>query len=75
LRASLDPERFQALEKVQAAWLEYARAHCRWDGAFYEGGSLQPMIVARCMAALTQQRIRELDAYRCGKPSPPEDCP
>lgn len=75
MRAALEIEHFQALERVQGAWQTYARDHCRWNGAFYEGGSMQPMVVADCMATLTESRIRELETYRCGKPSPPGDCP
>lgn len=74
LRTALEPEHFKSLERVQAAWLTFARDHCRWNGGFYEGGSMQPMAVADCMATLTEQRIDELRKYRCGRPSPPGDC-
>jgi len=74
LRTALEPEHFKALEQVQTTWLTFARNHCRWNGGFYEGGSLQPMVLADCMAMLTEQRIVELKKYRCGKPSPPGDC-
>jgi uncharacterized protein YecT (DUF1311 family) len=75
LRAALEPEHFHALERVQSSWRGYAREHCRWNGGFYEGGSMQPMVVAHCMASVTDERIRELKTFRCGKPSPPGDCP
>ena len=73
-RFSLEAEHFHALGRVQSSWRAYAREHCHWNGGFYEGGSMQPMVVADCMASLTEERIGELKKFRCGKPSPPGDC-
>jgi uncharacterized protein YecT (DUF1311 family) len=75
LHRSLESTAIPDLDRAQAAWLTYARAHCGWGGAAFDGGSLQPMIIADCMAALTEQRIATLKDYLCGwRPEDPE-CP
>jgi uncharacterized protein YecT (DUF1311 family) len=68
LRRTLDSAAMPGLDSSQAAWLAYARAHCRWDGAAFAGGSMQAMVVAGCMGALTEQRIDSLKNFLCGWP-------
>jgi uncharacterized protein YecT (DUF1311 family) len=74
LRRTLDSRALPVLERAQAAWLAYSRSHCGWDGAAFEGGSMQPMIISGCMAALTEQRIATLKNYLCGWPPEEPDC-
>jgi uncharacterized protein YecT (DUF1311 family) len=46
---------------AQRAWLAYRDAHCDSVKFQYEGGSIQPMIWAQCMADTTRQRITTLN--------------
>lgn len=75
LHRSLDVRAIPALDRAQAAWVGYARAHCGWDGGAFEGGSMQPMIISACMATLTEQRIATLKDYLCGWPPEAPPCP
>jgi uncharacterized protein YecT (DUF1311 family) len=74
LRRALDDRALPGLEQSQQSWLAYAKSHCRWDGAAFEGGSMQPMIVLGCLAAITEQRIATLKPYLCGWPPEAPDC-
>lgn len=52
---------FDSLLTAQRAWLTYRDAHCGMDRyAPTNGGSMEPMLVAFCMRALTQERIEQL---------------
>jgi uncharacterized protein YecT (DUF1311 family) len=51
-----------ALKTAQRAWIGYRDGHCELEGFSARGGSLEPMLVAGCLAGLTQARTRELDA-------------
>jgi uncharacterized protein YecT (DUF1311 family) len=75
LHRSLDPRAIPELDRAQAAWQAYSRAHCGWGGAAFKGGSMQPMIISDCMAALTEQRIATLKDYLCGWPPGDPECP
>ena len=48
------------LVKAQKSWLVYRDAQCEFEGFAARGGSLQPMLVAGCRAALTNERVKEL---------------
>jgi uncharacterized protein YecT (DUF1311 family) len=74
LRRTVDPRAFPEFDRTQAAWLAYARSHCRWDGAAFEGGSMHSMVVSGCLAAITEQRIATLKPYLCGWPPEAPDC-
>jgi uncharacterized protein YecT (DUF1311 family) len=47
---------------AQRAWLAYRDANCDSVKFQYDGGSIQPMIWAQCMADTTQQRLTTLSA-------------
>ena len=51
-----------ALRDAQRAWLAFRDSACEAEGAVYAGGSIQPMIVASCLARLTRQRSEDLRA-------------
>lgn len=75
LRRTLDARALPGLDQSQQSWLAYAKSHCRWDGAAFEGGSMQPMIVLGCLAAITEQRIATLKHYYlCGWPPEAPGC-
>lgn len=54
------PGYFETMLAAQRAWLTYRDAHCDSEGFRYWGGSMEPMIVAGCRAALTRERTQQL---------------
>ena len=52
----------ESLLKAQRAWIDYRDGHCATEGAKYAGGSIMPLIVNSCLAALTERRTQELKA-------------
>lgn len=64
--ASLDreydshPGYFETLLAAQRAWLAYRDNHCRNEGYFARGGSLEPLLVSGCLAQLTRARTAQL---------------
>ena len=65
LTRTVDSSRARTLSRVQVLWVRYRDAHCRWDSSAVEGGSMQPMWIADCRAALTEARIAELKHSLC----------
>lgn len=53
-------EFLDALMASQRAWIAYRDAQCAWQGFEAHGGSMEPMLVNGCLAALTEQRIKDL---------------
>lgn len=49
-----------ALLASQRAWIAFRDAECEWQGFEAHGGSLEPMLVAGCLARLTRDRIKQL---------------
>lgn len=49
-----------ALLKGQRAWITYRDGHCETIGYYARGGSLEPMLVASCLADITRHRTEEL---------------
>ena len=54
------PGYFDTLLAAQRAWLTYRDAHCRGEGYFARGGSLEPLLVSTCKTALTKDRTDQL---------------
>lgn len=50
----------QALLKAQRAWINYRDAQCENYGFQARGGTMEPMLVAGCLADLTDIRTKEL---------------
>ncbi|PKP95011.1 MAG: urease [Alphaproteobacteria bacterium HGW-Alphaproteobacteria-14] len=53
---------FESLLESQRGWLRYRDAHCRVEGYYARGGSLEPLLVSTCKARLTRMRTEELRA-------------
>ena len=51
----------ETLLEAQRAWLKFRDAHCRSEGYFARGGSMEPMLVSSCMAHQTNIRTAELE--------------
>ena len=49
-----------ALVQAQRAWIAYRDAHCISDGFEARGGTMEPMVVAKCQAEATRKRTEEL---------------
>ena len=54
------PGYFDSFLASQRAWLAYRDAHCVNEGYWARGGSMEPMLVSGCLAALTNQRSEQL---------------
>jgi uncharacterized protein YecT (DUF1311 family) len=65
LGQNLDASERERLEEVQSQWAKYRDAHCKWQAAFFEGGSVQPMMYSTCISAVTWNRIDELKLNLC----------
>lgn len=53
---------FQSLLEAQLAWLTFRDAHCRSEGYYARGGSLEPLLVSTCKTGLTEARTEQLAA-------------
>ncbi len=51
---------FDTLLAAQRAWMAYRDAHCRNEGYFARGGSMEPMLVSGCLTQLTRVRTAQL---------------
>ncbi len=54
------PGYFDTVLAAQRAWLTYRDAHCRSEGYFARGGTLEPLLVSVCKTHLTKLRTQEL---------------
>jgi uncharacterized protein YecT (DUF1311 family) len=50
----------KALMTAQRAWISYRDAHCQAYGFQARGGTMEPMLVAGCLADLTDERTKQL---------------
>lgn len=54
------PGYFETLLEAQRAWLRYRDAHCRSEGYYARGGSLELLLVSTCQTELTKARTEQL---------------
>ena len=59
-RTSLQESERQALKQAQLAWIKFRDLDCELAASVYDGGSMQPMVHADCLAARTRERIGHL---------------
>jgi uncharacterized protein YecT (DUF1311 family) len=50
----------QALVTAQRAWIAYRDAECEAEGFQARGGTMEPMLVAGCIANVTDTRTKQL---------------
>ncbi|SRR6266699_941618 len=74
LRRGLDSTARRGLDSVQRRWQAYVQAHCRWEGAAYDGGSMRPMIEASCLSHRIEERIDVLKPFLCGHENQTINC-
>ena len=60
LAGMLNDEEKVQLKTAENAWLKYRDANCEFVGDQYKGGTIRPMIVAICLADVTNNRTTEL---------------
>lgn len=77
-RQRLDAGQKKALTAAQKAWLNYRDLSCKFEASGVEGGSGYPMAYSNCLKAMTDHRIKELQAlsdcqegdFNCPAPKP-----
>ena len=62
IKEFLSPEKCTRLENTNRDWRAYQKSHADFSASHYEGGSIQPLIYASTMGAVTIARIVELEA-------------
>ena len=60
LSAKLDDEQRAKLKESELAWIKYRDTDCDFEGSFYKGGTMRPMIESYCLARVTKERTAEL---------------
>lgn len=54
------PGYFATLLAAQRAWITFRDMHCRSEGYYARGGSLEPLLVSTCKTYLTNIRTQQL---------------
>jgi uncharacterized protein YecT (DUF1311 family) len=62
LVSNLEKDRREKLKKVQVAWIKYRDLQCEFDASNYDGGSMESLVHTSCLARVTQQRNKDLEA-------------
>jgi uncharacterized protein YecT (DUF1311 family) len=58
--AKLDEEQRAQLKTAELIWIKYRDTNCDFEGSFYKGGTMRPMVQAYCLARMTNERTAEL---------------
>ncbi|KQO75937.1 lysozyme inhibitor LprI family protein [Rhizobium sp. Leaf262] len=58
-----EPDVEKALLDAQRAWISFRDLHCKTVGVQQGGGTLQPVVVAGCLADVTDNRVEEFKAF------------
>ena len=66
---------WQRLAETQKIWEQFVAKDCEWESGFFEGGSVQPMIQAGCIAGQTTDRTEHLRNFLCWGEQMSEECP
>lgn len=61
LSAKVSPEGKIKLEAAEKAWAEYRRRQCEFDSWGSHDGSINPMVISECYAALADKQREELE--------------
>ncbi len=56
------PQEKQLVE-AQSSWIRFRDADCAFSRDRFQGGSIAPMVYSSCIARMSQQRTKELEAY------------
>ncbi|MCJ2035778.1 lysozyme inhibitor LprI family protein [Methylobacterium sp. J-068] len=63
LMERIGPKAREGLRAAQKAWLPFRDQSCALEALGSEGGSIRPMILAGCLAHLTDDRTKTLRNY------------
>jgi uncharacterized protein YecT (DUF1311 family) len=55
-----DAEQRAQLKTAELAWIKFRDENCTFEGLFYKGGTMRPMIESFCMADVTRKRTAQL---------------
>lgn len=62
-RLADDADTKKLLVAAQRAWIAFRDAECTFQTSMAAGGTIHPMLVANCKAALTNGRVAQLKTY------------
>ena len=62
LLLKLETAHKEKLKLAQRAWVAFRDAHCECESFAFDGGSMQPLIRSSCLAQVTRDRTRQLQA-------------
>jgi uncharacterized protein YecT (DUF1311 family) len=54
----------------QRAWLAFRNAQCAAEAGWAQGGSLEPVLVGRCLTLMTRERVLKLKDIQSGFKEP-----
>ena len=55
-----DAEQRAQLKTAELAWIKFRDENCTFEGLFYKGGTIRPMIESFCKADVTRTRTAQL---------------
>jgi uncharacterized protein YecT (DUF1311 family) len=61
--AHADAEPKAALVKAERAWLSFRDAECKFRSSEEKGGTIEQVLLSRCLLDLTNQRVQALKEY------------
>ena len=63
LKPKLGRTQQNRLVTAQRAWIQFRDKSCAFEGAFAEGGTLEPVLKTSCLSKVTEQRVKDLQGY------------
>lgn len=63
LKPKLNRSQQKKLVDAQRAWIQFRDKSCAFEGAFAEGGTLEPVLKTSCLTNVTEQRVKDLEGY------------
>lgn len=61
IEKNLDSEALALFRKAKQAWRKYRSTQVTFEGDFYRGGSIQPLIRNTTFSSLTERRVNDLE--------------
>jgi uncharacterized protein YecT (DUF1311 family) len=63
LQSKLSGKQKPRMTNAQLAWIKFRDANCDYERGAFEGGTMANSIGTNCLARMTEQRTKELEAY------------
>jgi uncharacterized protein YecT (DUF1311 family) len=60
VRRDTRPSYTEALREAQRAWTKFRDLHCKVEGYWGRGGTIEPMLVNFCLARVARERTEQL---------------